>query len=697
MNLSDRRRVMIGRVIVVLAAAMAVLSLILYVASGETERLIDDWALHNITAALLVGGVAYLALLSVPRNGAVWALAWAAFFSSLQAAGAATGLAVSGISNGDIQAGLVTEAPADLEYIGALGLNIALWAWVPALFTLLTFGLLLFPNGNVPTGAWRWVGWAAVVAMGLLAIPWAWTFRPSSTTSYAVVAGEVDSISGPAFALLMGSVVASIAALVVHWRRSGPEERLQFRWVGWGLGVFALVTVAVLPFSSDVYQVVSLALIPVLAVSYGVAITKYRLYEIDVVVSRTFVYGALAVFITVTYIVIVAGLGALIGGGDDPSPALAVGATALIALAFQPLRRWLERVANRLVYGRRATPYEVLSAFSQRVAATDEGLVDLAAESLVGGTGAESGAVWVTDGDSWVRTAVYPPETRPSQRPALDAHGDAGSVVARVQHDGEALGAVALHAPTGQRLSDEDRRLAGEVASAMGLALRNQRLTEMLQGRVDELRESRRRIVAVQDETRRTLERDLHDGAQQQLVALKVKLGLARQLATKDGADRTAALLEQLSTETDEAVEAMRDFARGIYPPLLEAEGLGPALAAQARRAPLPVTIDADGLGRFGRDTEATVYFCVLEALQNVAKYAQASTADVALGQHNGSVTFAVTDNGVGFDPDRSESGVGITNMRDRVLAMGGWLEVHSTPGGGTRIAGCLPAYLESN
>ena len=157
--------------------------------------------------------------------------------------------------------------------------------------------------------------------------------------------------------------------------------------------------------------------------------------------------------------------------------------------------------------------------------------------------------------------------------------------------------------------------------------------------------------MAVQDETRRKLERDLHDGAQQQLVALKVKLGLARALAQKDGATQSAALLEQLSEEADTAVDAMRDFARGVYPPLLEAEGLATAVAAQARRSPMPVTVQGDNIGRYSRQIEATIYFCVLEALNNVAKYPQASQARVSLVDQDGSVTFEVTDNGAGSTP----------------------------------------------
>jgi signal transduction histidine kinase len=692
--LDDRTRITLGRSLAAVAAFLAVVALLLYIASGEATRLIDDWAIHNIWVAIFGAGVVMLAIHKVPRNGAVWAIAWSALFSSLQAFGAGLGVAVAGVSNGDVQAGNVSVAPADIEFLAALGLDIALWAWVPALFIFVTFGVLLFPNGDLPSPRWRWVGWLAVGAMVFVTLPWAWMFRPSSTVSYEETYAQLDATlaGGVGFLGLLAATAASVVGLVVKWRKADAEERLQFRWVGWGLLVFAVTTVVVLGVDTDAYRIVSLFVIPLISITYGVAITKYRLYDIDIVISRTIVYGALALFIGAVYVVVVVITGSTVTGGGQPNAAVTIAATALIAVAFQPLRRWLERWANRVVYGKQATPYEVLSEFSQRVAATDDGLVDEVVESLVGGTGADTAAIWVADRGRWVRTAVFPLDTPPTVAPRLGDQTADDSVVVPVEHDGETLGLVALHAPGGQRLAESDHTLAAQVASGMGLALHNQRLTDMLRRRVDELRDSRRRIVAVQDETRRTLERNLHDGAQQQLVALKVKLGLAKRMAAKDQAPRTEAMLGELSVESDEAVDAMRTFARGIYPPLLEAEGLEAALQAQARRAPFPVDLNVDGLGRYGRDTEATVYFCVSEALQNAAKYASASAVEVSLAQSNEVVRFEILDDGVGFDPAKAGAqGSGLTNMTDRVDALGGELAIESAPGR-TRLIGGLPA-----
>jgi signal transduction histidine kinase len=202
--------------------------------------------------------------------------------------------------------------------------------------------------------------------------------------------------------------------------------------------------------------------------------------------------------------------------------------------------------------------------------------------------------------------------------------------------------------------------------------------------------------VAAQDLERRRLERNLHDGAQQHLVALKVKLGLLRALARKD-AEKTEKLAEELSNDADEALETLRDLARGIYPPLLADKGLGPALEAQARKTSLPVTVDADGLGRYPQGLEAAVYFCVLEALQNVSKYAQASNVAVRLRASGPELCWEVRDDGSGFHMGSVKKGSGLLNMQDRVEALGGSLEIATRPGAGTTLVGILPIPITDN
>jgi signal transduction histidine kinase len=197
--------------------------------------------------------------------------------------------------------------------------------------------------------------------------------------------------------------------------------------------------------------------------------------------------------------------------------------------------------------------------------------------------------------------------------------------------------------------------------------------------------------VTAQDEERRKIERNIHDGAQQQLVALAVKLRLAQTMAKQEAAERTEAMLGQAQSDTNDALENLRDLARGIYPPLLADKGLPEAIAAQARKAPFPVELVPDGAARYAQAVESAVYFSVLEALQNVAKYADASRAVVRLQEGGGVLTFAVEDDGRGFDPGATGYGTGLQGIADRLAALGGEIDVTSTPGRGTRVTGRLP------
>jgi len=252
-----------------------------------------------------------------------------------------------------------------------------------------------------------------------------------------------------------------------------------------------------------------------------------------------------------------------------------------------------------------------------------------------------------------------------------------------VRHQGELLGALTVAMPANEPLSPAGEKLIGDLASQAGLVLRNVRL-------IEELRASRQRLVAAQDEERRRLERNIHDGAQQQLVALGIQLGLAQRLAAKD-APSVAELLAKLQAQSTDALDNLRDLARGIYPPLLADQGLAVALSAQARKAAVPVEVEADGVGRYPQDAEAAVYFCTLEALQNVAKYAAATKVTVRLQPDADGLAFEVTDDGKGFDAEHTPLGSGLQNMADRLAALSGTLEVRSQPGHGTTVKGRLP------
>jgi signal transduction histidine kinase len=316
------------------------------------------------------------------------------------------------------------------------------------------------------------------------------------------------------------------------------------------------------------------------------------------------------------------------------------------------------------------------------------------ARILAEGTGAESASVWVRVAGELHRDAGWPSDGAEVTTLGLD-DGEAPSVPGAtlslpVHHRGELLGALALTKPAGERLTPTEEKLAADPASQAGLVLRNVRLTEELLDRLRELQASRQRIVAAQDQERRRLERNIHDGAQQQLVALAVRVRLARQLTERDPA-KADSMLDEVEQQLATALEDLRDLARGIYPPLLADQGLPAALGAQARKAALPVEVETDGLGRYPQDVEAAVYFCSLEALQNVAKYANASKACIRVWEGDRSPFFSVSDDGRGFDAAAISHGSGLQGMGDRLSALGGNLEVTSRPGDGTAVVGCIP------
>jgi signal transduction histidine kinase len=311
------------------------------------------------------------------------------------------------------------------------------------------------------------------------------------------------------------------------------------------------------------------------------------------------------------------------------------------------------------------------------------------AQLLREATGAASAHVWIRVGEGFRRVASSPAGADPSApmtgEPGAFETNDRIPGIAEVRDRGEVLGALSVEMPPSDPMSPAKDRIVRDLAAQAGLLLRNVRL-------IEELRESRRRIVSAQDDRAKKLERNIHDGAQQQLVALSVKARLARTLTSRDPA-KAAEMLEQIEAETRAALEDLRDLARGIYPPLLADRGLVEALGAQARKVPLPVTFEPDGVGRYSPEIEAGIYFCVLEALQNVAKYANARSVLVRLSAIDGEVRFEVVDDGRGFDVAETKLGSGLQGIVDRLSALGGEISITSRSGGGTTISGRVPTH----
>jgi signal transduction histidine kinase len=595
---------------------------------------------------------------------------------------------------------LVT-APGDLPFVDA-AVWLANWLILVAVAPVPLL-LALFPTGSVASPRWRWLP-PAIVAVFVTAIA-ASVLRagtvdltdatdPLNPTGVEALTPVLQPLSWVVAIAGIGLAVCSVVSLVLRYRAARGEERQQIRWLAYVGFLAILLFLATALTSIGLEQGESTLLNDLLffgfflllgigiPVAAAIAVLRYRLWDLDVVLKKTIVAAVLVLFLTIASLAVLLVIGGIVVGpiADSPGAALAAG-VGIGALAW-PLLRVSRRISDRIVYGGRASPYEVLTEFSERMAdtySTEDVLPRMA--SIVGaGTGAETVTIWLLVGRELRAAAGWPSAARPEQLPAF-AVARQGSF--EVRHQGDLLGAITVAMPANDPMNPSKERLIRDLASQVGLVLRNVRL-------IEELRGSRRRIVAAVDEGRRRLERNIHDGAQQQLVALAVKLRLTDGSVDRDPA-KAHELLAQLQAEVVDALENLRDLARGIYPPLLADEGLTAAVQSQARKSPVPVHVAPDGVGRYRQDVEASVYFCVLEALQNVAKYASASRVDVELRHESGLLAFEVRDDGVGFDPSTAPRGSGLQGMADRIDAVGGTFALRSAPGGGTTVAGTIP------
>jgi signal transduction histidine kinase len=686
-QLTDTAIRRIGYLIAAVSMTLAVAGLVIYLGIGQAAKLYEDWALHNILTTTAFGIVGLLALRTQPRNPAVWATIFVLVFGSLQAFGAAIGLAIEGFSNADIQANRVSVAPADINPFAALAFQTALWTWVPAQFTFLTVLILRAPNGELPAPVWRWVERAAILAMAVQTSPVIVQMGPWSETPYDVfLADGEEGVMGPALGVLALLAIVSLAGLIMRYRSSLGEERLQLRWIIWALGIVVLASLTLLV-DTGLWRFLGLFVIVNGGVSFGVAITKYRLYEIDLVISRSLVFVLLVGFITAVYAGVVVGIGSLIGGS---SVGWSIAATALVAVVFEPVRDRVQRWVNRLVYGQRATPYEVLSDLTSRLAATEreEGLLGRMAQRLAEGTGADRAVVWTKQGSEFT-PAAYAPASEGALDPVPGLDVMPGSVVPIV-HDNAVLGALSVESRRGDALTPTEQRLVEDLAGSAGLLMRRLRLDAELERKAEELEESRRRLVNAQDVERRRLERQLDEGAQQRVLGLKLQLGLAEQQARAEGAERAAALIGQMALGAQDAIDQIRALAHGIYPPLLESDGLHAALRALAEVAPVDVAVDVVVGRRYPLEVEGAVYFCVSEAVTNAVKHGEPPIT-VHVSDATGELVFTVADSGPGFDPTAVARGSGLDNMTDRLDALGGTFTIDTTPGSRTGLTGRLP------
>ena len=598
---------------------------------------------------------------------------------------------------GELMTYLVREGITDGPVVVAMGLVSSL-GWLVGIFPVILFLPLLFPDGHLPSRRWLPFAWLCAAVLAFLGVALVFgqdTLFGSSDNAVIVNPFFMPGLAGleipdAVFAVsLIGLLLGSVVSLVLRFRRSTGVERQQIKWVALAIAFlassFILSTIAsAIGLNGELIDsIVSGIAFITLPVAVAVAVLQYHLYDLDVVVKKALVAGALVLLVIAAYAAVVGLLGVITSGNESSGSVFIV--ALLLGLAFRPVTRLARRIADRVVYGRRATPYEVLTEFSERVGESyaTEDVLGRMAQILGQATGAGSARVWLRLGAELQPAASWPTDAEPvavavvanEAIPTIE-----GETVVEVRDRGELLGALSVAMPPSDPMNPSKERLVRDLASQAGLVLRNVRL-------VEELRASQRRLVTAQDQERRRLERNIHDGAQQQLVALSVKTRLARDLTAREPA-KVAEMLTQIDAEIQTALDDLRDLARGIYPPLLADEGLGAALDAQARRSPVPTTIRADGLGRYAPEVEAAVYFSCLEALQNVAKYAEATSATVILAQSNAHLSFEVVDDGRGFDLAAERTGTGLQSIADRLGALHGEVTIRSEPGAGTRVRG---------
>jgi len=617
---------------------------------------------HPQPVRLLVSGTAFVA------NGAFGTLAsqlqinsaWAPVFSTLSLEAQAIGSLAVALLIGSYPDGFVERSWQRL----ALRCS-----WV----VLLGPPLALLASPVVPASPWDTVDFAmpnpyAVSWLAWLAQPAAWL---AVNSWWVAVVG----------------VLVLCARFVAADGGGRARMRVLFIVVVVGITLYAAGTVA-LAFgapedSALAIAVISLGSLTAIllpgAIVYGVL--RHRLFDLDLVVRKSVAYGVASLLIAAAYAVVAATPGLMLGNRIPVT--LAVVITIAAALAFQPLRRRLESAVSRRLFGDRVQQYQLLANLGttmEQTAELDE-LLPRLARAVRDGIGA-----------SWVRVRLCEADGSWLDEPVgvvgeVTEDSAAGVDLVRA---GEQVGRIDLGSKPGGYAA-ADLELLATVAAQATTAVANVRLATQLKEGLDELSTSRVRLIAAQDAERRRIERDLHDGIQQEVVALIAGLRLARNRLSRN--QLTADQLTDLQDQAREMLRELRELAHGIHPPVLTDNGLVAALESRLTRFPIPVEIIADdGLRgeRFSEDVEGAAYFVACESLTNVAKHAGTDGARVRLSRFYNLLCLAVEDSGRGFQPNGARSG-GLANIRDRVEALHGQLTIESQVGAGTSIRAELP------
>lgn len=617
-------------------------------------------------------------------------------------------------ASGDLLRAVLDQNP------GASGLwvaNLLLLGVGCAAFAIALTLLALFPDGRYQRAYERRLirpVWGLPIAVPILAALLTPRFHLAYDRSTPEITNPAAIAAAEALPEILFSTLATcflpvgVALLAVRYRRLGAEQRAQVRWLLWVciVGLMAGVGLALLAARGSglvdaVFLVVGYGFLALVPVAVLIAILRYRLLDVDVLIRKSLVYGTLWLLIVVVYVLAAAALGVAVGGQVPVTVAIVL--TVVATVAFQPARRRLERLANRLVFGTPTGRYELLAAFGadlERTLSLDE-LLPRLADTVQRGLDAGWARISLRQGRD--DDAVLVPRAATGIDPLTPAEAILSSPLL-VAGSTAPVGVIDCGARRTGRYSDQDRSLLETLSRQAALAVRNAGLAAELSARLDEIRiqadelaASRSRIVHAQEAERRRIERDIHDGVQQEVVALIAGLRLARNQLDRDpGA--AAATLAGLQSTVKATLDDLRNLAQGIHPAVLSDKGLLAALEARARAAPVAVAITADPAARqlrFDDDVEGAAYFFACEALANALKHAHAGSIELRLHHDQGWLSLEVSDDGVGFEPYDTPRR-GLANLEDRAAALGGRFHLDSEPGSGTKVCCLLPAPIRA-
>ncbi len=654
----------------------------LWVRGRSIDVLYGLFVFHNAPTALLLSWLGWMIVTRRPGNRIGPILLVIAGLAAAHCAAAA--VADIEIVRWGYVAAIANDhplIPAELPLSASAPFWIMNWLWLPQVVLLLTVLPAIFPDGSLPGPRWRVALWLAGVGGSLFLIGLVIDGWPTGAWGTGETPPPVGVLLGLGLLVTGVATLISVTALIANWRRADPALRMPFRMVGTAVGVTAVLWVATYPWP-ELWVPTVLVGLQALLLAYALAAARFRVHDLEPALARSTVATALSIVATAGFVAAVLSVG-IVAARLSQRTALPWIAVGVVTVAAEPVRRRVRRGIDRLVYRLAADRTEVVSEIAAHAGedAADQ-LLPRVVDALHRSTGAVRVEAHLTSEDGPEPAAYVGPAG--AYRTCL-----AESIVSHGEH----LGEIRLLTDVAGDLAPGAADVLADVARVTGTALRNSRLSNALAAQLDDLRASRRRLVEAHDTARRSVERDLHDGAQARLIALRLRLAVL-QTQADSGVDSAVlrSELAGLATEVDATVDTLRTLARGLQPPILDQDGVAAALRSSVRGLPVPVTVATDGFSRYGKAVETALYFVCLEAVQNAVRHSGAGTIAVALAEDGDTVMFSVSDDGEGFDADAARaSGSGLINAEDRLGALGGTLAIDSPPGSGTRVRGRVP------